>query len=98
MPLLADTSFTTWANRWIKLATYKGKTFPEDEGRIEQVVALWDEPIPGVWKRDKDLRLLDEERRYCRRNAGENDLRRGEHTLEYEVLALPPVETACFGG
>jgi hypothetical protein len=96
--LQAGTPFTIWANRWMKLATYRGKTFPEDEGRIDQVVALWDEPIPGAWKREKDLRLLKADRRYCRRNAGEKDLRRGEHALEYEVLAIPGVETACFGG
>src|SRR3954463_8490635 len=83
----SELEFTAWARRWMALAAYTGRRLPDEAGRISAVVALWQEPIPGGWKRGPDRRLLDPQQRYCRGNNRPEDLRRGEHAIEYDVLA-----------
>jgi hypothetical protein len=92
-----DLQFAKWASRWIELAKYSGKRVPGEGERIARIVALWDEPIPGKWKRGQDPRLLDPERRYCRGDGGEDRVRPPEHEIEHNVLLLPPEGRTCLG-
>jgi hypothetical protein len=87
---MPDGTFTDWALEWMCLARYDGPTVQDVDGLIEKVVALWDRPIPGEWRRGQDARLLELERRYCRGNAAPTARRRGEHEIEYELLKPSP--------
>jgi hypothetical protein len=85
--------FADWAARWMELASYAGAEFPADEGRIEQVLALWDERVPEGWEREagRDERLLTG-KRFTREIAkGEP---KKELAIEAAVLAdgVPPIE------
>ena len=82
--------FREWIDRWMALARFRGKDVPEPESRIGQALVLWREHIDPGWERQLDRRLLDPTRRYCRRNWLEDSVRRGEHVIEYEVLAPDP--------
>jgi hypothetical protein len=92
--------FSDWAERWMELANYRGIEIRDVDDRIEGVVALWHEPIPGDWKRVEDERLIDPTSRYCRGNADPRRKRRGEHAIEYDILEPSPAEwaTICLGG
>jgi hypothetical protein len=83
----------------MELAAYEGREVLNADDRIEKVVALWHMPIPGGWKREKDARLLDPEKRYCRGNVGPDGNRRGEHRIEHEILEPKPGDqsTICLG-
>jgi hypothetical protein len=75
-------SFADWANRWMVLARYDGPVVPDVSHRIEQLVSLWREEIPGQWQRGVDSQLLGP--RYRR---GDVDAPHpGEHTIEHEIL------------
>lgn len=91
-----DLEFNQWTRRWIELATFSGRLLPGEKARIAAVAALWREDIPPGWERGPDSRLLDRERRYCRRKDG---IRRGEYVIEGEVLDPRPAEvsTICLG-
>jgi hypothetical protein len=89
--------FTAWAKRWIDLARFNGSTVPDEEARIEALIKLWRAEIPAGWKRSQDVRLVERTRRYCRRNAGPHDLRRGEHIIEYDLLLSDSVVPTCLG-
>jgi hypothetical protein len=80
----------------MELAGFQGKHVPE--GRVELVHALWREPVPGVWKRDRDPRVLRPETRYCRTHTGGEGIPRGEHKIEHEILEPAPdlTPTTCF--
>lgn len=93
-------AFQEWSCRWIALADYRGRSVPDPEQRIEDLVALWDEPIPAGWERGRDQRVLDRYRRYTRGNGGPSGSRRGEHVIEYDILDPSPADTptSCFGG
>ena len=85
--------FADWAARWMELASYAEAEFPAEEGRIEQVLALWDEPVPDGWIREagRDGRLLTG-KRFTRKIAkGEP---KNELAIEAAVLAdgVPPIE------
>jgi hypothetical protein len=70
------------------------------EGRIDQVLALWDEPIPGAWQRGQDDRLLDANRHYLRTHAAGEPVQSSEHAIEREIVSPAPhaVTTSCLGG
>lgn len=60
----------------MKLGSYSGNYVPDADERIDEIVALWQEAVPGDWKRsDHRKRLLDPNKRYCRRNFGKDDVR-----------------------
>ncbi|MDQ3629994.1 MAG: hypothetical protein M3417_01700 [Actinomycetota bacterium] len=84
----------------MKVAEFRGRNVPSLDDRIEAIVALWSEPIPGLWKRDQDPRLLNPERRYCRTHTGGDRVPRGEHAIEQEILGSGPeiTPTMCLGG
>jgi hypothetical protein len=74
--------FKIWLARWKAIGSYEGPRLPDEDVRVEQLLALWSEPIPSGWARDKVVaRLLDPEVRYTR-----SDQRLPEHGFEYEVL------------
>src|SRR4051794_1381821 len=84
--------FTTWANRWMGLASYTGPAFPAHERLIERVLELRREPLPDGWQRElrRDQRLLTEKR--FTRELGSEPVK--ELVIEATVLAkdVPPTE------
>src|SRR5688572_3980167 len=78
-------AYMAWWQRWLDLASYRGPEVPDVDRRVEAVVALWHEPVPGTWKRERDARLLDRTRRYCRTHTGGQRVPRGEHAIEHEI-------------
>ena len=86
-------SFADWANRWMVLARYEGPVVPDVSHRIEQLVSLWREEIPGQWQRGVDSQLLGP--RYRR---GDVDAPHpGEHTIEHEILCQYFDRVSCYG-
>lgn len=78
-------SFAAWRDRWQCLAEFEGAHLPNPENRIDQILTLWQEPIPGKWQRepgwDQDKWKTGPYRR--------GDLaapRAGEHTMERTIL------------
>lgn len=84
--------FAEWANRWMHLARYAGPRVPDVPMRIEQLLHLWQEPIPEPWRRAVDKQLHAE--RYRRGDIHKPNP--GEHTTEHAILhELERV--SCFG-
>lgn len=86
-------SFARWRDRWTVLAEYQSKSIPGIQHRIEQLVSLWKEPIPGAWQRGIDPQLL-----YVRYRRG--DLYKphtGEHTIEHQILCANFERVSCLG-
>jgi hypothetical protein len=77
----------------MQLAAYSGPALMDAECRIERVVALWDEQIPGTWMRDEDERLVDPNRRYLRSHRSGAPVPGSEHEIESEVLGPAPEGT-----
>jgi hypothetical protein len=77
-----DTEFAMWADQWMTIAKHTGPFLDNIAGRVERLVQLWKEPIPGQWKRGKDSQLMGP--RYRRGNLDKT--RQGEHAIEYEIL------------
>jgi hypothetical protein len=85
--------FTEWGNRWMDLAEYRGPSVPNVSMRIEQLLQLWQDPIPEPWRRAVDPKLHDS--RYRR-----GDLLKpnpGEHTIEHAILHGHFERLSCFG-
>jgi len=85
--------FARWRDRWTVLAEYQSKSIPGIQHRIDQLVSLWKEPIPGAWQRGIDPQLL-----YVRYRRG--DLYKphpGEHTIEHEILCGNFERVWCLG-
>ncbi len=78
-----DSGFARWVHRWTELATFTGSNLPEPDRRIQQVLALWDDPIPGTWERGIDPQL-NKGSRYRRGDFA--NPHPGEHTIEHEIL------------
>lgn len=93
------TPFLEWIAEWTRIATYTGTHVDDVESRTRSLLALWDQPIPGDWQRHEiDARLRDPDRRYVRGNSAPDDKRRGEHRVEYEMLAdLETAPVSCLG-
>jgi hypothetical protein len=70
-------------------ARHSGKTNFGIEDRIEQIAAQWREPVPGIWERDVDARLL--QRGDC------NAPHPGEHTIEHDILCRHFESISCYG-
>jgi len=87
-------SFVDWANRWISLAQYDGAFVPDVNSRIERIISLWSEPIPGSWRRGIDPQLLGP--RYRRGDVGAPHP--GEHSIEHAILCTEFDQVRCFGG
>ena len=85
-PLPDPSDFRSWAQEWMELASYPGPCLRDPEARIERLLSLCKEPVPGSWQRssaDIPSRLLNV-KRYTR--GDEADPRRGEHRIEREIL------------
>ena len=77
-----DGQFAGWANSWMALAGYEGAFVPDVSRRIEQLVQLWQAPIPGGWARGIDSQLME-----CRYRRGDLAApHAGEHAIEHDVL------------
>ena len=76
-------TFGQWRMRWCDLAEFTGSCLPGPAHRAEQVLRLWDEPIPGSWKREIDNQLLGA----CYRRGDVGRPNRGEHVIEHEILS-----------
>jgi hypothetical protein len=83
-----NTAFTGWARRWMTLAGFQGTEVPA--GRVEEVLALWREPVPGTWRRDRDAALANRDTRYRRTHTGGVRIPRGEHKIEHDILTPDP--------
>lgn len=90
---ITNESFAAWRDRWTALAEFDGAAVPDYRNRMEQIVRLWKNPIPGEWQRGVDLQLL--ESRYRRGNL--HAARRGEHAIEYEILCAHFESVSCCG-
>jgi len=74
-----EKSFAAWFDQWHHMARFHGSTLPDAENRIQQVLELWDQPIPGKWKRGIDLQLLGGVRY---RRGDLHAPHQGEHAIE----------------
>jgi hypothetical protein len=93
-----DNSFRAWASRWMALASFTGKFVPDAESRIDELVDLWNGPVPGIWERSLETlppRLRLGRPPYSRGNAA--GTRRGEHELEHEILSQISTGLTMFG-
>ncbi|MBF0273054.1 MAG: hypothetical protein HQL98_13475 [Magnetococcales bacterium] len=79
----ATDSFQAWRQRWDDLMSYTGSDLPEPQQRIESLRQLWNQPVPGGWKRGVDPQLRDDDR-YRRGDRGRPNP--GEHQMEHEIL------------
>lgn len=90
-------SFATWAKKWMDLARYTGPEIQDPNRRIDALIALWREDIPGDWQRGDDAQLLDQSSRYRRTHKHESP--NPEHAIELEILGrdaeLQPIR--CLG-
>ncbi len=93
-PATTAISFAAWRRRWDALAEFTGPQLPDPAGRIEAVLHLWDEAVPGIWQRNEDLQLHGP--RYRRGDAGAPHP--GEHTIEHEILVKHFDAVCCLGG
>jgi hypothetical protein len=75
-------SFAAWCKQWDALGTFQGSTLSDAEDRIQRVLELWQEQIPGRWQRTVDDQLLGS--RY--RRGDSRVPHPGEHTIEHQIL------------
>ncbi len=86
--------FIEWRRRWSELAAYDGASVPDARQRIDDLISLWREPVPGEWQRGIDPQLLG-----ARYRRGDLDApHHGEHRIEYEILHAQFDCAKCFGG
>lgn len=91
---ISHETFTCWSERWLALARYPGSRVPDVSERIERLVTLWRQAIPGPWKRGLDVQLLG--RRYRRGDLiSPHD---GEHSIEHAILCAHFERVSCLGG
>jgi hypothetical protein len=95
----STTAFESWAQEWLRLGSYSGPHLGDVDARIESIVNLWHQPVPGGWERDDDPALLDPSRRYRRSHPGRPGGPVREALIEHEVLSPSPAvtETTCLG-
>jgi hypothetical protein len=75
------------------IAVNRGPSFLEIQYRVDQLIELWREPIPGQWERGKDSQLLGA--RY--RRGDFNSPRNGEHAIEKQILHQYFDRVQCCG-
>jgi hypothetical protein len=78
-------SFSAWRDRWQRLASFKGAHLPDPDHRIDQLLALWQEPVPGRWQRELGWDIDKWKESPYRRSDLESP-HAGEHTMEREIL------------
>ncbi len=86
-PIAITAGFRAWRDAWDRLGNH---------GRVDEVVELWNTPVPDPWMRsetDTPLRLLSGER-YTRKNLLGG--RRGEHVIEHEILVRCFSSVTCL--
>jgi hypothetical protein len=91
-----NNSFAVWRDRWQRLAEFEGAHLSDPNHRIDQLLTLWQDPIPGKWQRepgwDRDKWKVGPYRR--------GDLaapRAGEHTMERTILVDHRVKVTVLG-
>ena len=75
------------------LASYAGGSVPDVANRIEQLIRLWEAPIPGSWQRGVDTQLMGS----CYRRGDFDTPHAGEHTTEHEILCRNLNKISCLG-
>jgi hypothetical protein len=85
--------FIEWRHHWSDLAEYDGASVPDARKRIDDLISLWREPVPGEWQRGLDPQLLCARYRRGDLDAPHN----GEHLIEYEILHVQFDRAKCFG-
>lgn len=93
-PLNEHLSFAAWCKQWELLGTFQGAILPNAEERIQRVLELWQQEIPGRWRRGIDPQLLGG--RYRRGDL--RDPHPGEHTIEHRILVERFGKIRLFGG
>jgi hypothetical protein len=88
--------FATWRDRWQRLAVFDGAHLPDPDRSLEQLLALWQEPIPGKWQREpgKDT---DKWKASPYRRTDLAAPRAGEHTMERTILVDHRVKVNLLG-
>jgi len=95
VPAPIEGQFESWTRRWTDLATFNGPHLPEPASRIQRVLDLWDEQIPGSFVRGGvDAQLLGP--RYRRGDFAQPHP--GEHMIEHEILFGHFRDINCMGG
>jgi hypothetical protein len=92
--LNVNLSFAAWCKQWELLGMFQGPILPQPEKRIQLLIELWQQEIPGRWQRGIDPQLLGG--RYRR-----GDLHHphpGEHTLEHQILVERFGKVSLLGG
>ncbi|MEO5333930.1 MAG: hypothetical protein H7839_18100 [Magnetococcus sp. YQC-5] len=79
--VLISDDFSQWNEQWKEKMEFTGAHLPDPEGRIKQVLDLWNAPVPKGWERGSDPQLL--KARYRRGNI---DNLRGEKKIEHDIL------------
>jgi hypothetical protein len=78
-------SFAAWRDRWQCLAEFEGAHLPDPERRIDQLLALWQAPIPGKWLREPGWDT-DKWAASLYRRGDLAAPRAGEHAMERTIL------------
>ena len=86
-------TFAAWRDSWDVLACFEGGLLENLDSRIEKLLALWNLPVPGKWKREIDPQLLEERYRRKDRHAPHP----GEHTIEHRILVTHFAQIRCLG-
>lgn len=95
-PTAVASQFMRWREAWDAIGDFRGADLPQPAQRVENLLRLWQAPIPGAWTRtqsDIPSRLLTG--RYTRGNL--NGSRRGEHQIEHDILMQDFDHTQCLG-
>lgn len=81
----APYSFSAWRDRWQRPASFEGSHLPNPDHRIDQLLALWQEPVPGKWQRELGWDT-DKWRKGPYRRSDLESPHAGEHAMEREIL------------
>jgi hypothetical protein len=85
--------FADWAKTWMEHAQFVGPVLPGPAERVERILRLWDQEVPGEWRRGRDPQLHGP--RYRRSDI--NGPPKGEHLIEHEILCQYFDGLRCLG-
>jgi hypothetical protein len=89
-------SFAAWRDRWQRLAEFEGAHLPDPDRRLEQLLALWQEPIPGKWQREPGWDT-DKWKASPYRRGDLAAPRAGEHAMERTILVDHRAKVTLLG-
>ena len=79
-------SFDDWSESWEKPIKYEGSQIPEVQKRIQEVLSLWNKPLPSSWIRQKWRHI----QKIGYRRGDKNSLKpKSEHLLEKRLFDIP---------